>query len=302
MDINKLHSLLPDMATFVCVVDKGSFTAAANHLGITPSAVSRQISRLEKSLNLTLLERTTRKQNPSEAGRLAYENCRSIVDSAKQVASISDASQKEVKGVINIATPKAFGKQVLEPLLFNFMGLYPNISLKIIVTDNFIDPINGEVDFIFRLTDSPVENLVSKQLGRVRSLLCASPEYLKKYSHPIHPQDLSRHQCIYLTETSRDNEWIFTKKDKLFKLKVDGRFAVNHTEMRLNAVKHGLGIGIFPEFTVNKAISDGEVIPVLDDWEVNGKYQGIINLQYVRSQFMPARMRAFVDFISEQFL
>jgi len=302
MDINKLHALLPDMAIFVCVVDQGGFSAAAKHLGITPSTVSKQISRLEKSLGITLLERTTRKQYLSDAGRLAYEGCRTIVDSAKQVASISDASQTEIKGCIRLATPKAFGKQVLEPLLFTFMQLHPNISLRVMVTDNFIDPINGEVDVIFRLTDTPIENLVSKKLGKVRTVLCASPAYLDAHKIPTHPQQLGRHQCIYLTESTRDNEWEFRKKGQCIKLKVEGRFAANHTEMRLNAVKQGFGIGIFPEFTVKQAIAEGDVIPLLQDWEVNGKYQGVINMQYIKTQLMAARMRAFVDFMSESFV
>jgi DNA-binding transcriptional LysR family regulator len=302
MNINKLHSLLPDMATFVCVVETGSFTAAAKQLGITPSAISRQIARLEKALGLILLERTTRKQFPSESGRLAYVNCRAIVDNAKNVANISDVSQREAKGDLHIAVPKAFGKQVLEPLLLTFMHLYPLINVHLKVTDFFVDPINGEVDMIFRLTDMPIANLVSKKLGMVRSMLCASPDYLAKHSVPLHPQQLTRHSCLYLGENPRDREWHFYKKGKAVKVAVEGRYSVNHTEMRLNAAKAGFGIAIFPDFTVKQALKDKEVVQVLGDWDVNGSYQGVVNLQYANRQFMPARMRVFIDFIEDNMI
>jgi DNA-binding transcriptional LysR family regulator len=302
MDINKLHSLLPDMATFVCVVETGSFTAAANQLGITPSAISRQISRLEKALSLTLLERTTRKQFPSDSGKLAYISCRALVDNAKDVANISDVSQREAKGDLYIAVPKAFAKQVLEPLLLTFMHLYPLINVHLKITDLFIDPINGEVDMIFRLTNTPIENLVSKKLGTVRSILCASPDYLAKHSTPLHPQNLTRHSCLYLGENPKDRKWYFTKKGQEVKVVVEGRYSVNHTEMRLNAAKAGFGIAIFPDFTVQQALKNKELVQVLGDWDVNGSYQGVVNLQYVNRQFMAARMRVFIDFIEDNMI
>jgi DNA-binding transcriptional LysR family regulator len=302
MNINKLHSLLPDMATFVCVVETGSFTAAAKQLGITPSAISRQISRLEKALSLTLLERTTRKQFPSDSGKLAYVSCRALVDNAKDVANISDVSQREAKGDLYIALPKAFAKQVLEPLLLTFMHLYPLINVHLKITDLFIDPINGEVDMIFRLTNTPIENLVSKKLGTVRSILCASPDYLAKHSTPLHPQNLTRHSCLYLGENPKDREWYFTKKGQKVKVVVEGRYSVNHTEMRLNAAKAGFGIAIFPDFTVQQALKNMELVQVLGDWDVNGSYQGVVNLQYVNRRFMAARMRVFIDFIEDNMI
>jgi DNA-binding transcriptional LysR family regulator len=302
MDINKLHSLLPDMATFVCVVETGSFTAAANQLGITPSAISRQISRLEKALSLTLLERTTRKQFPSDSGKLAYISCRALVDNAKDVANISDVSQREAKGDLYIAVPKAFAKQVLEPLLLTFMHLYPLINVHLKITDLFIDPINGEVDMIFRLTNTPIENLVSKKLGTVRSILCASPDYLAKHSTPLHPQQLTRHSCLYLGENPKDREWHFDKKGQAVKVVVEGRYSANHTEMRLNAAKAGFGIAIFPDFTVTQALKNKELVQVLGDWDVNGSYQGVINLQYASRQFMPTKMRVFIDFMEDNMI
>jgi DNA-binding transcriptional LysR family regulator len=299
MNTNKLHSLLPDMATFVCVVETGSFTAAAKQLGITPSAISRQISRLEKALNLTLLERTTRKQFPSDSGKLAYASCRALVDNAKEVANISDVSQREAKGTLYIAVPKAFAKQVLEPLLLTFMHLYPLINVHLKISDLFIDPINGEVDMIFTLTNTPIENLVSKKLGTVRSILCASPDYLAKHSLLLHPQQLTRHSCLYLGENPKDCEWDFTKKGQAVKVVVDGRYSVNHTEMRLNAAKAGFGIAILPDFTVKQAVKNKELVQLLGDWDVNGSYQGVVNLQYATRLFMPAKMRVFIDFIGD---
>ena len=300
MDTNRLMALMPDLAVFVTVVESGSFTAASKKLGVTPSAVSRKISRLENALSIKLLERTTRKIATSESGKVTYNYCRQMLDSAKEAVQVSSSIAINPAGNLRIAVPKAFGNQVLKPLIFPFMQMYPDIKLSVKVTDQFIDPIHDEVDIIFRLTDNPAEGLVSKVVGEVHLLLCASPEYLRKHGVPEHPSELTEHQCLYLGETPLDNQWKFVLGDHKVTVNVDGRYVVNHTGMRLSGIKNGLGIGILPDFTADVSIKDGSIVRVLENWKIKENYNGVITLQFAQSRYLPTKSRVFIDYIAER--
>ncbi|MGR5092852.1 LysR family transcriptional regulator [Vibrio maritimus] len=299
MDTNKLMAMLPDIAAFVTVVESGSFTAASQRLGVTPSGVSRQISRLESALNADLLERTTRKQVTTETGKIVYEYSKKIMESAADIVHVTSQDLGEVTGELRIAAPKAFSRRILQPLMLEFLAKYPEVKLRLIVSDEFIDPFGHNLDFVFELTHFPRENLVAKSLGEIKAVLCANKAYLQEHGIPFHPNNLLDHDCLYLNEQPNDNVWLFSKDEDNVKVQVHGRYSVNHSEMRLNAVKEGLGIGIFPEFVVDESIDNGEVLQVLPEWRVNSRYQGEIIMQFPQSKFTPARRRAFIDFMVE---
>ena len=301
MNTNKLMALLPDMAAFVAVVETGSFTKAAHKLGITPSGVSRQVSRMETALSVVLIERTTRRQTTTLVGISVYEQCRNMLDSAKEAVLASEQEAKEVQGRLRVAAPKALAKQVLEPLLLEFTDLYPEVSLHMQVTDQRLDPAYHDVDIIFHVGAEPYEHLVSKQIGRVRSVLCASPAYLAKRGVPSTPEMLYEHDCLALGFFDGDNCWVFSQEERKIKVVVGGRYFNNHSEMRLAGVIRGLGIGLFPDFVVTDALSKGDVIEVLQDWRVLSDFQGGIYMQFVSSRFMPNKIRVFLDFIENHF-
>jgi DNA-binding transcriptional LysR family regulator len=119
---------------------------------------------------------------------------------------------------------------------------------------------------------------------------------------PLRPQELTLHSCICLSGNPKDREWRFDKKGQVVEVAVKGRYSVNHTEMRLNAVKAGFGIAIFPDFAVKQTLKNKELVQVLGDWDVNGSSQGVVNLQYAQRQFMPARMRVFIDFLEDNMI
>ncbi|WED24184.1 LysR family transcriptional regulator [Vibrio sp. JC009] len=294
---NKLIALMPDLAAYILVVQEKSLTAAALKLGVTPSALSKTITRLEKALSVKLLERTTRKLLITEAGRKIYDQCVDMVNSAQQVIEICDEDHDEPAGPITVAAPEAFLNNVLQPLVIPFLKTYPDIQLKLRAADGAIDIFKHGIDIAFRLTDKPDENLVLKEIGKTRLVLCASPEYLSERGTPDHPDKLADHDCLYLAETETDHIWSFVKEDQLLSVPVTGRYAVNHSQMRLNGVKNGLGIGIFHDFVVRESLEKGEVKEVLADWTVKGNYHGIIALQYARNNYMPARIRIFVDYV-----
>ncbi|TCK08732.1 LysR family transcriptional regulator [Marinobacterium mangrovicola] len=297
MDLNTLMPLLPDMAAFVAVVETGSFTGAAEKMGITPSGVSRQVSRLEKALGVILIERTTRRQSTTSVGMAVYEQCRNMLDSAREAVQVSESDATEAKGRLRVAVPKALAKQVLEPYFIAFVKEYPAVSLHLMVTDERLDPARQDLDIVFHVSAEPYEHLVSKVIGRVESVLCASPAYLKERGAPAKPRDLLAHDCIPLGLLERDNHWLLSRGESRETVAVNGRYTNNHSEMRLRAVKEGLGIGIFPDFVVQDALKAGEVERVLHGFQVHSHFQGGMHMQFQPMRFMPAKMRAFIDFM-----
>ncbi|MDB1125482.1 LysR family transcriptional regulator [Vibrio algarum] len=296
---NKLLTLLPDLAAFILVEQEKSFTAAAKKLNVTPSALSKTITRLEKALSVKLFERTTRKLLITEAGKKIYEECLTMVNSAQQAIELSAEDHNHPSGSITVAAPEAFLNSVLQPFVIPFLKKYPDIQLKLRAADGAIDIFKNGIDIAFRLTDKPDENLVLKEMGKTKLVLCASPDYLIDRGHPTHPNQLTEHDCLYLAETDTDHIWNFVKDDELHQVSVSGRYAVNHSQMRLNGVKNGLGIGIFHDFVIQEALKKGEVEEVLNDWTIKGNYHGIIALQFAQTKYMPARFRVFIDYVME---
>jgi DNA-binding transcriptional LysR family regulator len=300
MNTNKLLAVLPDMAVYVLVVETGSFTAAAEQLGVTPSAVSRQISRLEAALEVRLLERTTRKQTTTDEGKAAYDRCKAMVECALDVTSIGDAAIAP-SGRICISAPKAYSVTVLQPLVLSFLESHPSIDIHFRVTDTFLIPLRDDVDLAFRLSDHLIEGLVSKPLHTIDSVLCASRSYLGQHGVPAHPSELADHQCIALGEFEQDNRWVFQRGGETAQVDVCGHYTTNHSGMRMSAVKAGLGIGIFPDFVAEQALSgtksDKEkLVTVLPEWALHSKYQGMVSMQYLQNKFMPSRLRTLINY------
>ncbi|MDC0609164.1 LysR family transcriptional regulator [Vibrio sp.] len=301
MDTNKLIALLPDLATFVSVVENGSFTLAAEHLGITPSGISRQITRLERELATTLLQRTTRKQSLTESGMEVYQHALSILNSAREVANIAQRDAEQLEGTIRIAAPKAFCKNELYPHLLAFIQQYPKIKLQVMVRDKPSEPISDQVDIVFSITSTPQEHLVAKKISHARSILCASPDYLQRYGLPKTPDELVQHNCLYLGENRDDNHWYFSKDGVLMDVIVSGPLAINHSELRLDAALKGMGIALLPDFTCREPLLSGSLVEVLNDWSIRGPYQGCVYIQFIQTTNLPRKLRTFIDFISDKF-
>ncbi len=301
MDTNKLITLLPEMAVFVVVLEEGSFSKASERLGVAPSSVSRSITKLENALNQKLLERTTRNMRLTNIGEQVYGLCGDMLKTARLATDAAYSSQSEVAGEIRIAAPRAFASQVLSPMILDFLQEYPKVSVHFLVEDHFIDPVGHEVDMTIQITEKPVEGLVGRVLGSSRLVLCASADYLNRYGHPINPEELSNHQCIRLGESSGDRKWTFRQNQETHNIYVDGRLAVNHTDIRKQAVLRGMGISIFPEFSISKLIKEGAVVELFPDWEIVSRYQGKIVAQYPQSRFIPNQLKALVEYLQNRF-
>lgn len=293
-------NLLPDLATFVLIIDQGSFTAAAKAAGATPSAISRSVSRLEQALGSKLLHRTTRKLALSETGKMVYEHAQEMLNAAQMALDSGSSRQLVAQGKLTVSVPKAVGRFVIHPLMAEFFERYPDVDVCLRLEDRYMDLIDDGVDLALRISQSPSPGLYGKALMPVSHVICATPAYLRQHGTPDTPQALRHHSCISLGETPADARWKFRLGEKSETIQTHGRYAANHTGVRLDAVKNHLGIGSLPLFTAREALANGEIVQVLPEWEFISDYSGDLWLLWTRNQHMPARMRAMIDFLSEK--
>ena len=293
-------NLLPDLATFVLIIDQGSFTAAAKAAGSTPSAISRSVSRLEQALGSKLLHRTTRKLALSETGKMVYEHAQEMLNAAQMAMDSGSSRQQVAQGKLTVSVPKAVGRFVIHPLMAEFLERYPDVDVCLRLEDRYMDLIDDGVDLALRISQSPSPGLYGKALMPVSHVICATPDYLRLHGTPDTPQSLREHCCISLGETPADSRWKFRLGEKIETIQTHGRYAANHTGVRLDAVKNHLGIGSLPLFTAREALANGEIVQVLPEWDFISDYSGDLWLLWTRNQHMPARMRAMIDYLSEK--
>ena len=291
---NPLDSL-PDMAAFARVVEAGSFSGAARQLGVTPSAVSRQVARLEGVLRVRLLERTTRKLRLTEAGTAAYSRCQAMVAAAREVMALSDTQVATPRGLVRISMPKAIGRQVVHPLMPAFLRQYPEVDVQLVITDRTVDLFEEAIDLAICVTDAPPPGLAGRPLMRIPHLVCASPHYLAAHGKPLHPRDLAGHSCLYLGEDEYDRHWRFKKGSEEVAVPVRGRYVANHSEVRLEGALQSLGMASLPEFTARASLASGDLVTVLADWEHLTGYAGMAWLLYPPNRFLATKVRVWID-------
>lgn len=300
MSKNQALSLLHELAIFIRVVDTGSFSEAARQLGATPSATSRAVTRLEQSLQTRLLQRTTRKLRLSDSGLAVYKHASDMMNAADAAMNVAGSLSHEPVGKLRMSAPRALGRFLIHPHLPEFLRLHPKVDVVLRLEDRHVDLIDEQIDLAFRITDEPPPGLMGRRFTRIEHVICATPEYLASHGTPIHPHDLKQHSCIALGEDPADSRWKFQQGDKTVNVDVEGRYTVNHTRARLDAVLDHLGIGGMPHFTARDALEQGQVIQLLPEWTFKTNYYGEAWILYPATRHLPLKVRAFVAFIASK--
>ena len=300
MSNNDSLPLLEDMAVFVRVCDASSFTEAARQLGRTPSAISRSVARLEAAMGTRLLQRTTRKLRLSDSGTEALVRARAMVDAAQSVMEVSGQFSGVPSGLVRMSVPVAVGHQLIHPHLPAFLQAYPEVNVQLWLTDRTVDLVGDEVDLAIRITDQPPPGLKGRRLLAIQHLLCASPQYLSQHGTPVHPSELRSHSCIYLGEEPADARWRFRQGQHIQTVKVSGRYAANHTKVRLDAALQHIGIASLPYFTAREALDQGQLVPVLTDWQFMNAYSGDAWVLYPPTRHLAPKLRVLIDFLVER--
>jgi DNA-binding transcriptional LysR family regulator len=287
--------VMQELVAFVRVAEAGSFSAAARSQGVTPSAISKQVARLEKTMGVTLLQRTTRQLRLTDAGLAVLEHGQTMVCAAKASLQVAEGHVGTPSGLVRISAPKAFARHVLEPVLLDFLGRYKAVNVHLLVVDRPVDPLREGVDLMVRLTDDPPQGMVARALMPVRQLVLASPAYLSAHQPVCAPEDLMGHSCLSIGEQERDCHWRFARGNDSVEVAVSGRYTVNHSEMRLAAVEVGLGVGCVPDFVARDALAAGRVVRLLPDWSFDTNYQGMAYLLYSGSRYTAPKVRVLID-------
>lgn len=288
-----------NLHTFVKVVDFGSITSAAEHLGIAKSAVSRRVTELEQHLGVQLFRRTTRKLNLTDSGKSFYERAVSILTDLDEAELAVTQQHSELAGLIKIAVPLSFGLSHLAPAITEFMNKHPRLQCDLDFNDRQVDIVQEGFDLAIRISRLADSSFIARRLATIRHVVCASPEYLKLHNTPKTPDDLKHHQCLCYSNVTDADVWHFTdQKGHRGQVKVATILRANNGDFLRDAATAGLGIILEPTFIVYEALNKGLLVPLLQDyqWPAIDAYA-----IYPQTRHLSQRVRALVDFLAHRF-
>jgi DNA-binding transcriptional LysR family regulator len=319
--------MLNEMAVFTQVVDSAGFSAAARQLGLTTSAVSRHVTRLEQQLGGRLLQRTTRSIKLTELGAQVYVGCARMLSTAREVHTLAGSYSARPNGLVRLTSPVVFGQVWLAPRLPGFLARYPDVSVQLSLVDRNVDLVEDGVDLAIRISRELNPTLAARTVRAMRFVLVASTDYLDKYGAPTHPIELPTHACIYLGYGHYGDTWtlhattqsadpkplgagVGSAKGRAkrtasvsgpdtVQVKVVSRAAVNNSGAIMAMVQAHGGIGLVPDFSAQAALASGSVQQVLPDWEMGEPYTGTVYAVYTPGPHLPLKTRALIDYLVE---
>lgn len=291
-------SFSDEIATFIRVVERGGFAAAAEGSSLTPSGVSRSVTRLEDRLGVRLLQRTTRRLSLTPEGETMLARGREILAAIEAAEAEVTAARGKPRGLLRVNTSTAFARHRLVPLLPAFRARYPEVMLEVSVNDRRVDVLAEHFDVVIRtgaMGDSP---LIARKLDESRRIICASPDYLARRGTPEVPEDLDRHHCLLLHGVARLAEWPFRRDGRIVSRPIVPAMTCDTAELLRDMVLAGLGIVRLAGFMLERELAEGRLVPLLTEHHAP-ELVPITALMPPGRQHLP-RVRAFVDFVARQ--
>jgi len=289
---------LEAMQAFSRVVALGSYAEAGRALGLTRSAVSKAVLELEHVLGVRLLDRTTRRVGPTEAGRAYYERCIDVLalidETEAQISRLHDVP----KGVLKINAPMSFGARYLGDATAAFMNAYPDLKVELTLNDRFVDPIEEGADVTIRIATLESSSLVARKLAPARRVLAASPGYIARHGAPRTPEELARHRCLSYGHTTTLQVWQLTRDGKTIAVPISSALCSNNGDVLRAAAVAGQGITKLPTFLVGADIAAGLLEVVMPAHPPTGL--GIYAL-YAPHRYLAAKIRVLIDFLVVRF-
>jgi DNA-binding transcriptional LysR family regulator len=287
---------LSGIFAFVRTAETLSFVAAGRALGVSASAVGKNVAKLEQTVGVRLFQRSTRRVSLTEEGTLFYERCRRILDDLQDAEAMLSHAAQTPRGKLRVSLP-TIGYRFLLPVLPAFSALYPEIEVDLDFNDRLVDVIEEGFDVVIRSGELPDSRLTSRRLGPFRSVLCAAPIYLEQNGTPQTPKDLENHKCIRFRfpTTGKLQEWSLDKDAADPELRLQTVLTCNNMEALQAAAIGGYGIAYMPDFLAREAIAGGTLRKLLDDRLVNtGQFWAL----WPSSRHLSPKLRVFVDFLS----
>jgi len=292
--MDKLNS----MSIFVEVVNRGSFTAASEKLGLSRAQTSKSVMQLEAHLGSRLLNRTTRKISLTETGRIYYERCKAILCDIDEIESIAGEQAVSPYGTLAVSAPTSFGILHLQKAITEYINQYPQVKISLSLADRFIDVVSEGIDVGIRIAKLEDSSLVARKIAPCKQVFCASPEYLRKKAVPKVPIDLAIHSCLTYSNDLKPDTWVFHGPEGEQSIKVNGAMCADNGDVLREAAIAGLGIISLPTFIVGDDIKAGNLQQVLTQY-----CPPAISIYAVfpSRRFLSAKVRTFVDFLSDYF-
>ena len=285
---------LEAMMILVTVVETGSFTAAGRHLGIPLPTVSRKLAELEAHLGGTrLLTRSTRRLTLTDVGADYVAVCKRILEDISDADRRASGEYVTPKGEIVLTAPIVFGRLHVVPVISDFLATYPDINVKLVLSDRNAQLLDDHIDLATRIGALPDSAMIAVQLGAVRWIVCGSPAYLSAHGRPQKPADLAKLPCVTFDVAGAATSWVFSGKSGDRAVDVRSRFSVNAAEAALDAAVKGVGLTRVLSYQAARAIDEGVLETVLDAFEPEPI---AVSLIHAPQQVLPSKTRSFIDF------
>lgn len=291
-------SKFEEMDTFVKVVEAGTMTLAAERLNIAKSAVSRRLSELEERLQAQLFIRTTRKLTLTDTGRGFYQRCLRILADVDESEAQVSLSHSELRGRLRVALPSSFAQRHMTQILMGFMCEHRGLVLDFDFNDRRVDIVQEGFDVAIRIGSLSDSTLIARRLVRIRMMLCASPDYLRRCGVPKTPQDLLQHKVMGYSLSADPGLRYLADDGSTEKVILPEALSANSGEFLLQAGVHGLGLLWEPTFLLHEEVEAGRLVPLLTDCRWVGSQA---HLLYPQTRHLSARVRGFVDHVVQQF-
>ncbi len=287
-----------DWLAFITIVEEKSFTLAAQRLAVSPSVLSKRITRLESQLKARLLQRTTRQLMLTEIGQLFFERCQRIRSEMQDAALAVSQTQQKPQGTLRINSPMSFGHLHLVPAISDFMHLYPDIRVELVLGSHYANLIEGSLDLAIHTDELLDSCLAARRIALRSTRVYGAPNYFAKHGIPKQPQDLTQHNCLLYQLQPTKHTWHFQHNGVDEYVKVNGNFKANSSHALAAAAVTGLGIVKLPGYMVTEDIQAGRLISVLKDYcpRDTGIY-----IVYPQNRYLSINVRAFIDYLVQRF-
>lgn len=286
------------MTVFVKVVEGGSMTAAARQCEMSTTMVGNHLKALEQRLGVSLLQRTTRRQNLTEFGLEYYRRCVEVLGLINDSERMAEQAQTEPSGTLRVTAPPAFGAERLAPLLSEFVQRYPEIKVEVVLSNQTMDLIEHGFDAAIRLGTPESSALIARPLQDYTLTICAAPAYLKRQGTPKTADDLRGHNCLAFAYPAGDDWraadklWRLTGPDGVMEVPVSGSMIINSTPALRQAVLAGMGVSMLPDVLISEDLARGKLVPLLQDYQPPSR---TLWLMYPQDRYRLPKVRQFVE-------
>ncbi len=289
---------LVHMQVFCRIVELGTFAAVAREMNLSAMMISKYVYQLEKSLSITLLNRTTRSIALTEAGQFYYQRSKQLIEDFNDLQESTANMADSVKGTLKVNAPIDFGGLYMIEAIEAYQQQYPEVNIMMSLNNDAVNLRKDDCDISILVTDTLDQGVVAKRINHTELCTYASPEYIALNGLPETPAELDLHRCLYYLNTPHKEHWIFNTPSGIERVKHNWSFASNNGRALCQAAALGMGIVQAPKLTVSQYLETGQLVEILADYKIHDLF---VYATYLQRQFYPAKLTTFIEFITSFF-